>query len=87
MKNLLFVLPMILIIALIACQSKPSLGNNPQDRIGLADSLENLLKTNLVDKWYPAAIDTLYGGYLSTFDKDFRPTGNQNKMIVSRRNR
>lgn len=83
MKNLLLYITSVLIIPLIACQSKPTAGSHAEDRIELADSLENLLKTNLVDKWYPAAIDTLYGGYLSTFDKDFRPTGNQNKMIVS----
>jgi mannobiose 2-epimerase len=45
--------------------------------------MEHLLKTNLVYIWYPAAIDTLHGGYLSTFDAQFRPAGKQDKMIVS----
>ncbi|MBK9490811.1 MAG: AGE family epimerase/isomerase [Haliscomenobacter sp.] len=53
------------------------------ERIQLADTLEQLLKSNLVDTWYPAAIDTQYGGYLSTFNATFKPVGNQDKMIVS----
>jgi len=40
-------------------------------------------KEGLLDKYYPRNIDTLYGGYLSTFTYDFKPTGNQDKMIVT----
>jgi mannobiose 2-epimerase len=45
------------------------------------------MKKSMVDEllkpWYPAAIDTLYGGFLSSFTYDFKPTGNQDKMIVT----
>jgi mannobiose 2-epimerase len=40
-------------------------------------------KQGLLDKYYPRNIDTLYGGYLSTFSYDFKPTGTQDKMIVT----
>ncbi|MGB3173210.1 MAG: AGE family epimerase/isomerase, partial [Saprospiraceae bacterium] len=53
------------------------------ERLALADTIEHLLRTNLVDIWYPTCIDTVYGGYLTSFDKDFHPGTNQQKMIVS----
>jgi mannobiose 2-epimerase len=40
-------------------------------------------KQGLLDKYYPRNIDTLYGGYLSTFDYAFNPVGEQDKMIVT----
>src|SRR4051794_21326489 len=40
-------------------------------------------KQGLLNKYYPRNIDTLYGGYLSTFTYDFKPTGEQDKMIVT----
>jgi cellobiose epimerase len=40
-------------------------------------------KEGLLDEYYPRNIDTLYGGYLSTFSFDFKPVGAQDKMIVT----
>ncbi len=40
-------------------------------------------KQGLLDEYYPRNIDTLYGGYLSTFTYDFQPQGAQEKMIVT----
>lgn len=40
-------------------------------------------KQGLLDEYYPRDIDTLYGGYLSTFSYDFKPVGIQDKMIVT----
>jgi len=40
-------------------------------------------KQGLLDEYYPRDIDSLYGGYLSTFSYDFQPTGDQDKMIVT----
>lgn len=37
----------------------------------------------LLKPWYPASIDTVYGGFLSTFTYDFKPQGNQDKMVVT----
>ena len=72
-----FALPLFL----VQCKT-PEVSASPE-RLALADTLENRLKTNLVEVWYPAAIDREYGGYLSTFDAYFKPVGNQDKMIVS----
>jgi mannobiose 2-epimerase len=40
-------------------------------------------KQGLLDKYYPVNIDTLYGGYLSTFSYDIKPVEPQDKMIVT----
>jgi mannose/cellobiose epimerase-like protein (N-acyl-D-glucosamine 2-epimerase family) len=40
-------------------------------------------KNELIDIYYPANIDTVSGGYLSDFSYDFKPSGRQNKMIVT----
>ena len=40
-------------------------------------------KQGLLDKYYPANIDTVYGGYLSTFSYDIKPVEPQDKMIVT----
>ena len=40
-------------------------------------------KEGLLDKYYPRNIDTMYGGYLSTFSYDLKPVGPQDKMIVT----
>ena len=37
----------------------------------------------LLKPWYPKSIDTLDGGFLSAFTYDFKPTGNQDKMVVT----
>src|SRR4051794_9855300 len=40
-------------------------------------------KQGLLDVYYPRNIDAVDGGYLSTFTYDFKPTGAQDKMIVT----
>jgi mannobiose 2-epimerase len=40
-------------------------------------------KEDLLDRYYPRNIDTVYGGYLSTFSYNFKPEGPQDKMIVT----
>src|SRR5678816_48699 len=37
----------------------------------------------LIDKYYPRNLDSVYGGYLSSFSYDFKPVGDQDKMIVT----
>ena len=39
--------------------------------------------TELLDKYYPQNIDSLYGGFITTYTYDFKPTGPQDKMIVT----
>jgi mannobiose 2-epimerase len=49
----------------------------------LDEQIEYSLKKELLDTWYPKAIDKEYGGFLSSFTYDFKPTGDQRKMIVT----
>ena len=55
--------------------------NDERERI--AKEMEYSLKKEILDVWYPQSIDTLAGGFLSTFTYDFKPTGAQDKMIVT----
>lgn len=67
------------ILLLVRCGTpKPS-----DDREAIAAAIEKSLRTETLDKWYPLAVDTSYGGFLSTFTFDFKPTGDQDKMIVT----
>ncbi|MEJ7586734.1 MAG: AGE family epimerase/isomerase [Ferruginibacter sp.] len=57
-----------------------------QQKNGLDTILQQLqfaAKEQLLDKYYPRNIDTLYGGYLSSFSFDIQPVGEQDKMIVT----
>jgi len=45
--------------------------------------MRHAAKEGLIDVYYPRNIDTVYGGYLSTFTFDFKPQGDQDKMIVT----
>jgi mannobiose 2-epimerase len=49
----------------------------------LAAEIENSIKTEMLNKWYPQAVDKQHGGFLSTFTYDWKPTGPQDKMIVT----
>src|SRR5450432_141875 len=49
----------------------------------IAVTMEESLENDLLNKWYPQSIDTVYGGFLSTFTFDLKPTGSQQKMIVT----
>jgi cellobiose epimerase len=53
------------------------------ERTRIAAEMEKSLRNELLDKWYPQSMDTVYGGFLSAFTYDFKPTGTQDKMIVS----
>jgi cellobiose epimerase len=58
-------------------------GTDTAERKQIAAAMENSLVHELLDKWYPQAVDTAYGGFLTTFTYDLKPTGNQYKMIVT----
>ncbi len=60
----------------------PTIGAN-QERHAIADSMEWSLKNELLGVWYPRAIDTLYGGFVSGWTYDFQKAKNQDKMIVT----
>ena len=75
-----FFLPIISLAILLASCNKPQEIN---ERNQLAAVLEKHGRTEILDKWYPQSVDREYGGFLSTFTYDFKPTGPQDKMIVS----
>src|SRR5688572_3710817 len=66
------------VLVFMTCSS-----DKPDERVLLATAIEKSITTELLNKWYPAAIDKEYGGFLSTWTFDFKPTGEQDKMIVS----
>ncbi len=70
---------LIALLLLASCRS----AEVKQERLALAETIEHSARTVLLDKWYPASIDSVHGGFLSTFTFDFKPTGDQNKMIVT----
>lgn len=57
--------------------------SSDKERKSIADEMEKSLKADLLEKFYPMAIDKDYGGFLSTFTYDWKPGQPQNKMIVS----
>lgn len=69
----LFLLPFF-----IACNS-PEV---PKKEV-LAGQMEKHLKAEVLDKWYPDAIDSVDGGFFSAFTYDFDLAENQDKMIVT----
>jgi mannobiose 2-epimerase len=53
------------------------------DRLQLAAQMETSINTELLNKWYPQCVDSIHGGFLSTYTFDFKPTGPQDKFIVT----
>lgn len=71
-------------VGLTVCilQSALAQKTNP-DRSRIAAEMENSIRTEMLNAWYPLAMDKEFGGFLSTFTYDFKPTGPQDKMIVT----
>ncbi|MDP4254015.1 MAG: AGE family epimerase/isomerase [Bacteroidota bacterium] len=67
------------VTALAPAASKPA--DSTKRRI--AEEMEHSLRKELLDIWYPKAVDEKDGGFLSSFSYDFKPVGSQDKMIVT----
>jgi mannobiose 2-epimerase len=52
-------------------------------RNALADQIEASLRDELYAAWYPRVVDTDSGGYLTQWNADWEPSGDQTKMIVT----
>jgi mannobiose 2-epimerase len=67
-------------IILSACGTGSSSGKHPghdlSDQALLADTLERSLFEYIIDPWYPLIIDSLNGGYISSFERDWTRTEN-----------
>ncbi len=70
----------VLIVLNFSC-SQSERGTAPS--ISMADEIESVLRKDVTELWYPRTIDSVYGGFLSDFDFQWRLEGTQNKMIVS----
>ena len=84
-KGILFILVNVYCINFpsnIYCQQK-NFNDVAKDRLSIAAVMENSLKKELLDPWYPRSVDSLYGGFLSNFTYDFKRGENQDKMIVT----
>ena len=49
----------------------------------IASEMKRSMVDELLKPWYPKSVDAQYGGFLSTFDFEFKPQGAQDKMIVT----
>ncbi|MFC2086073.1 AGE family epimerase/isomerase [Bacteroidota bacterium] len=54
----------------------------PLDGMAQPTSRDQSLES-ILEAWYPTAVDTAYGGYLSTFTYDWEPVGDQTKFVVT----
>lgn len=57
--------------------------NNRNERLQLAAVIDKSIQTEMLNKWYPQCVDSAFGGFITTFTYDFKPTGNQDKFIVT----
>lgn len=81
-----YCLTVILFFFLVGCRVKKEYTalEDPSGRNGrLADAIEYSLKRDILDRWYPLSVDSVYGGFITTFTYDFKPVGRQDKMIVT----
>lgn len=69
----------VLLLALITLSCSEDSGHPAR---AIRESMEESL-ADVLDRWYPASVDTTYGGFFSTFTYDFKLTGPQDKMIVT----
>ena len=49
---------------------------------GVAIRMETALTAQHLHRWFPACLDTVYGGFLTSFTHDWKAEGNQDKWIV-----
>jgi cellobiose epimerase len=73
------ILFLLLLTGKLHAQSQVSITERKEIALKMEASLEN----DLLHKWYPQSIDTLYGGFITTYTFDLKPTGSQQKMIVT----
>ena len=70
-------------LSIFSCVQKKVQADQLGERQQIANEMEHSLNNELLNKWYPQSVDSTYGGFLSTFTFDFKPTGPQDKFIVT----
>lgn len=82
--NRLFIFLLFLIPEIIFSQANNDIPRSKEgERKQLETVLEESLGRDILNPWYPKAIDEMDGGFLTQFTFDFKPTDKQDKMIVS----
>jgi len=71
------------LMAALAAPAQNTTAKNKTECLKLAAEMEGSMRNELLDIWYPKSMDSLYGGFLTTFTYKFEPTGAQDKMIVT----
>ncbi|HJS56052.1 MAG TPA: AGE family epimerase/isomerase [Chitinophagaceae bacterium] len=81
MKKIL--LPFLFLLITGTALSQQQMAAKKEERLRLAEEMDRSIRTELLNNWYPKSVDSLYGGFLTTFTYNFLPTGPQDKMIVT----
>ena len=79
----LFPAVLLMVVTIADAQNTKDVKNKNAERLRLADEIERSMREELLNKWYPKSVDSLYGGFITAFDYKFEPTGSQDKMIVT----
>ena len=66
-----------------ACCLLAFVQKNQNEKLLIKAEMEKSARKELIDVWYPKAVDKQYGGFLSTFSYDFKAVDPQDKMIVT----
>ncbi|AYL96755.1 AGE family epimerase/isomerase [Mucilaginibacter celer] len=77
------ILKITLLSVLMGAAVITSAQSNRTEKLKIAHEMQTSMVDELLKPWYPAAIDTTDGGFLSAFTYDFKPADNQDKMIVT----
>lgn len=80
--KILFLLGALFFSAGCGFQSSKGVGTSAERKV-IEMQMKEALESGLLAKWYPMAVDSSFGGFLSTFTFDFKPTGPQDKFIVT----
>lgn len=51
------------------------------ERLALADDLEAALRRHVAEAWFPRCVDRERGGFLQDFDRRWRPSGPQERLL------
>lgn len=69
---------------LFSCQKKSERGEGSSLSLNeIGEKMHYLLKDRMLGIWYPRAIDSIDGGYLSVLDDQWKPRTDQGKFIVT----
>ncbi len=71
-----------LALAVLTCLSLPARAQNVPDGAKLRHEIDDLLRKELTQHWYPAALDRERGGFHQNFARDWTPTPDDNVFVV-----